>query len=142
MQLVSESVCALVFRRQSGRIEFLLLHRTPARGGFWQSVSGRMESGERAEPAARREVTEETGLKPLRVIYLEKVNVFYNVALEAIHFEPCFGVEVAGGEPALSGEHDAYCWSDGDEAERRIPYAGVREALRELRQVLARTECH
>lgn len=137
---MSESVCALVFRRRSGRVEFLLLHRIPARGGFWQSVSGRIESGERAEPAVRREVMEETGFDPLRVIHLEKVNVFYNVALEAIHFEPCLGVEVAGGEPVLSAEHDAYCWSEGDEAERLIPYTGVREALRELREVLARVE--
>jgi len=53
-------------------------------------------------------------MDPVRVICLEKVNVFYNVALEAIHFEPCFGVEVAVGEPVLSNEHDAHRWVDGD----------------------------
>jgi len=98
----------------AGAGEYLLLHRAPARGGFWQSVSGRIEPGEKADAAARREVKEETAPDPVRVICLEKVNVFYNVALEAIHFEPCFGVEVAVGEPVLSNEHDAHRWVDGD----------------------------
>ena len=133
MQVVSESVCVFVFRRRGARVEYLLLHRTPGRGGFWQSVSGRMEAGERAGAAAQREVREETALDPVRLITLEKVNVFYNAALEAIHLEPCFGAEVtSGAEPKLSAEHEAYRWSDAEEAERLLPFAGVREAFREL----------
>jgi 8-oxo-dGTP pyrophosphatase MutT (NUDIX family) len=87
MQLVSESVCVVVFRRRSRHVEFLLLHRTPERGGFRQSVSGRLESGERAEDVARREV-KETGFDPVSGMDLERANVFYNVALEVLQFEP------------------------------------------------------
>ena len=41
--------------------EFLVMERLrPA--GFWQSVTGSLEWGERADDAARREVIEETGI--------------------------------------------------------------------------------
>jgi lipoyl(octanoyl) transferase len=39
----------------------LLLRRHPERGEFWQPVTGRVEAGETAEEAARRELAEETG---------------------------------------------------------------------------------
>ncbi len=142
MRLSSESVCVFLFRRHQGTVEFLMLRRAPARGAFWQSVSGRIEDGETAERAARREAAEETGLEPLRVIVLEKVNVFYNQALEAIQFEPCFGIEVAA-EPqklSLSPEHDECRWSNYHEAQRLIPFQGVRDALRELWEKLRGAE--
>jgi len=41
--------------------EFLLLERRRP-PGFWQSVTGSLEWGERADDAARREVIEETGI--------------------------------------------------------------------------------
>ena len=41
--------------------EFLIMERSrPA--GFWQSVTGSLEWGERADEAARRELIEETGI--------------------------------------------------------------------------------
>jgi 8-oxo-dGTP pyrophosphatase MutT (NUDIX family) len=41
----------------------LLLKRTPRRGGFWQGVSGRVETFDASlEAAALREIREETGL--------------------------------------------------------------------------------
>jgi dATP pyrophosphohydrolase len=41
--------------------EFLLLERRKP-PGFWQSVTGSLEWGETADHAARRELTEETGI--------------------------------------------------------------------------------
>jgi lipoyl(octanoyl) transferase len=136
--VISESVCVQVFRRKQGQIEYLMLRRSPKRGGFWQSVSGRVKKKETAESAARREVREETGLDPRSVILLEKVNVFFNVEDESMHLEPCFGAEVPDNEVVLSREHETKSWTDFDEAMRRTPFPGVRDALTELHGRLVR----
>lgn len=54
----AESVLVVVHDRD-GRV--LLLERRD-RPGFWQSVTGSLEAGERPAQAARRELFEETGL--------------------------------------------------------------------------------
>lgn len=130
-------MCAFVFRRGAKGIEYLMLRRVPARGGFWQSVSGHVKRGEGAEEAAGREVREETGLEPTTTILLEKVNVFFKPGDETVYFEPCFGVEAPGTEPVLSHEHDAHRWAAFPDAMSLIPFRGVREALEELHRQLA-----
>lgn len=45
------------------RFEILLLLLTPERGGFWQPVTGGVDSDESYEEGAIREATEETGLR-------------------------------------------------------------------------------
>lgn len=130
--MISESVCVQVFRRKREQVEYLMLRRSPKRGGFWQSVSGRVKKQETAKSAARREVREETGLDPRSVILLEKVNVFFNVEDESMHLEPCFGAEVLDNEVVLSREHDAMSWTDFEGAMRLTPFPGVRDALTEL----------
>lgn len=55
-------VVVYVMRRRKEDVQFLLLLRTPDRGGFWQTVSGGLERGETAWQTALREVHEETGL--------------------------------------------------------------------------------
>ena len=137
MRVRSESVCAFVFRGAAPGVRYLMLRRAAARGGFWQSVSGHVKREEGAEGAARREVREETGFEPRAVIPLEKVNVFFEPDDDAVYLEPCFGVEVTGDEPALSHEHDGYCWATIADALRLVPFAGVRDALAELDRRLA-----
>lgn len=121
-----------MFRRTAEGIRYLLLRRVPERGGFWQSVSGHVHEGETAEEGARREVREETGLEPLSVILVEKVNVFFKPGEEIVYLEPCFGVEVSDGEATLSREHDGQRWVDLAGALDLIPFAGLREAFEEL----------
>ena len=48
----------------AGTDEVLLLRRIPARGGFWQILTGRRELNEPALQAAARELYEETGFSP------------------------------------------------------------------------------
>jgi dihydroneopterin triphosphate diphosphatase len=55
--------------------EFLLLERRrPLK--FWQSVTGSMEWGERADVAARREVLEETGIRQGALVNLQWTQVY------------------------------------------------------------------
>lgn len=141
MDIVADSVSAFVFRRERSGLSFLLMKRTPDRGGFWQSVSGRTKRKETAEAAAARETREETGLKVLRVVYIDYLNAYYESP--RVHLEPCFGVEVGAGEVRLSREHTEYRWLHAEAAVRRLRWAGNREALRVLIGELrgARRQC-
>jgi dATP pyrophosphohydrolase len=68
--------------------EFLLLERRRP-PGFWQSVTGSLEWGERADDAARREVIEETGITEGFLRNLQWTQVY--------EFLPAFGKKYAPG---------------------------------------------
>jgi len=59
-------VDAYVFRKIEGDIRFLILKRAETKiyEHLWQGVAGKIEPGESAPEAAKRELMEETGLTP------------------------------------------------------------------------------
>lgn len=126
---------------------YLMLHRTPQRGGFWQGVSGGVEWGEElADAAARREQGEETGLSPRQ---LHRVDCSYTFPMQAewreIYppgttevVEHVFLAVVEGAEPTLSpGEHDAWRWCTFEEALALLAWPENVVALRCCEQVVA-----
>jgi lipoyl(octanoyl) transferase len=116
----------------------LLLRRSPDRGGFWQQVTGRIEPGEEAAAAARRELREETGAD-LPVTPLGYVHGFALSPTLAGRVGPGLrtGQETAfaaslpeGFEPRLSDEHCEWGWFSRQDAEALLPWAGLRRAVR------------
>ena len=130
MKVVANTVAALVCRRERRGWRFLLLLRAPSRGGYWQSVSGKVRRKERAETAAVRETVEETGLRVKRVLDIDFVQAYY--ADRRVHLEPSFGVEVKEGEVKLSDEHVDWRWLTGPQALRLLRWPGNRAALARL----------
>ena len=61
MARVAREVAVHLFRRTPDGVQFLMLHRQPERGGFWQGVTGAPMPGESDAEAAIRETREETG---------------------------------------------------------------------------------
>lgn len=61
MTRVARDVSVQLFRRTPEGVRFLMLHRCPGRGGFWQGVTGAPLPGESDIEAAIRETHEETG---------------------------------------------------------------------------------
>jgi lipoyl(octanoyl) transferase len=119
-----------------GRI--LILRRSPARGGFWQQVTGRIERGEAPEAAARRELREETGAD-VPVVSLDYRHAFaldpemnrVRVGQLAIVEETAFAARLPPGfEPALSDEHAEHAWATPEEALARLRFAGLRRAVK------------
>jgi lipoyl(octanoyl) transferase len=112
--------------------DVLLLRRTAARGGFWQPVTGRVEPGETPAQAALRELREETGATA-DVSALGYSNAFAlgdAVPPQLIH-ETAFSAYWPGGEIRLDRvEHDDFAWLPAPEAVKRLPFAGLRAAVR------------
>lgn len=127
--------------------QYLMLHRIPQRGGFWQGVSGGVEWGEELADAARRELFEETGFSPQQ---LQRVDCRYTFAMQdewRASYAPgtdeitehVFLAVVGGAEPTLSpDEHDAWRWCTFDEALALLAWPENVAALQCCQKVVAR----
>jgi 8-oxo-dGTP pyrophosphatase MutT (NUDIX family) len=128
-----------VFRRRRGKVEFLLLRRSPSRSlaGVWQPVTGGIERGESVLAAAAREVLEETGMRPLRWWALEHMTVYYEPGRDRVSAVPTFAAEVAFTDTVhLSHEHDRYAFASPAQAARRVLWWTQRRSLRALHEEL------
>jgi len=137
-QRTKNQVEAIIFKKlSSGDLSFLMLKRTPQRGGFWQPVTGNVEEGETFEAAALREVEEELGIT--NVVQLVDTEYSYEFTDNGFdQFERIFGVQVSPNqEIALSSEHTEYHWATKEEAlDIYLKYPGNKEGLRRLHQKL------
>ena len=133
-QPIRECVEGYVYAR--GPRRYLLLHRSARKGGFWQSVSGKVEPRDRSyADAVRREVAEETGFSdPIRVTDLEWTYLFPggDGLPWRLH---AFAVEVPrASPPQLTSEHTEFQWLPYPRAVARLYWPDNREALRRLEQ--------
>lgn len=125
----------------AGGLEYAVFQR--ADSGGWQGVAGGVEAGETPLRAARRELAEETGLRPARRwIRLDAqasvpARIFrdwprWGLKVYVVR-ELAFGAEVAPTETVrLSDEHRAVEWLAYSEARDRLTWDSNRTALWEL----------
>ncbi len=125
-------------RTAAGDTEYLLLRRAAEEKLYpllWQMVTGRIEAGEAAIEAAKREIREETGIRAAEVAVVPYVASFYFPPDDSIHHVPVFAVEVPEDtEIQISSEHSAFEWLDYAHAWQRLTFPGHREGLRILRE--------
>lgn len=128
-----------VLRGASATLECLALRRAPTGRcpGSWEAVHGHIEGAERPAEAAIRELSEETGLTPLKLYNLSRVESFYQHGLDEVALVPVFAAFVADGAAVrLSDEHDAAEWLRPDEARRRYAWPRERRAVDDVVQML------
>lgn len=128
-----------VLRRAGSALECLTLRRGPGGRcpGSWEAVHGHIEPGERPADAARRELAEETGLAPLRLYNLSRVELFYQHAEDEVALVPVFVAFVPNdADVRLSAEHDRAEWLPPAEAGRRFVWPRERRALEDAVSLL------
>lgn len=112
--------------------------------GAWEMVHGRIEAGESAEDAARREVMEETGF-PVERLYYVTVNPFFMPVNRSVQLAMVFvavlplAVAADGSSDLsvrLSEEHDMARWLNASEAMMTLAWPSEHEAIRQAMWIL------
>ena len=124
-------VDAYVYRKIEGDIRFLILKRAETKiyEHLWQGVAGKIEPGESAPEAAKRELMEETGLTPKLMFVADHVSRFYEAHGDRINLVPVFGIEVDSDIVTLSDEHCEFKWVTLEEALEHLVWRGQKQGI-------------
>jgi 8-oxo-dGTP pyrophosphatase MutT (NUDIX family) len=135
--LQETSAGGVVYRLEAGAPLFLLIRDSYQNWGF---PKGHLESGERAEDAAVREVREETGLPEVALRgELTTIDWYFRFRGRLIH-KIChfYLMETAHAETSPQGAEGitACQWVDYDAASSAISYANARLVLRRAQEMI------
>ena len=123
---------ALALRRRAGT-------RCP---GSWEMVHGNVMDGESLPDAAVRELFEETGLKPARLLSVT-MHPFYLVPKASVQLAALFAAVVAPDASVVRGEeHDKHAWLTVSQARRRYAWPHERRHLDDAYALLRTPELH
>jgi dATP pyrophosphohydrolase len=128
-----------VLRLKGASLECLALRRRLGGRcpGSWESVHGHIEAAEQPATAAARELEEETGLTPLRLYNLSRVELFYQHRNDEVALVPVFAAFVdAGARVRLGSEHDGFEWLTPAAARLRFAWPRERRALDDIETLL------
>ncbi len=128
-----------VLRGEGATLECLVLRRAAGGRcpGSWETVHGHIEAGERPAEAAAREIQEETGLIPLRLYNVSRVEQFYQHRTDEVALVPVFAAFVTHQSPVRLGpEHDRFEWLAVPDARARFAWPRERRALDDIVSLL------
>lgn len=104
--------------------------------GSWEMIHGRVEPGESLPDAAKRELFEETGLKPERLLSVT-MHQFYLVPQDKVALAAVFAAVVAPDAAVLLGEeHTRHAWLTTSQARRRYAWPHEARVLDDARKLL------
>jgi dATP pyrophosphohydrolase len=131
-------VDAYVFRKTRDGLLFLILKRAETKiyEHLWQGVAGKIEAGETAPEAAKRELMEETGLAPKTMFVADHVSRFYEAHGDRINLVPGFGIEVDSDIVTLSDEHCEFKWVTLEEALEHLVWRGQKQGIQVVSEMV------
>lgn len=124
-----------VLRGAESALECLVLRRAVGGRcpGSWETVHGHIEAGERPAEAAARELDEETGLVPVRLYNVSRVESFYQHRIDEVALVPVFAAfATLDASVRLGLEHDRFEWLTPAAAESRFAWPRERRALEDI----------
>lgn len=132
------SAGGVVYRLQEGGALFLLIKDSYQNWGF---PKGHLETGERAEDAALREVREETGIDDLALRgRIETIDWYFRFRGQLIH-KVCHFYLMETGQATTNPQHaegiTACRWVSYDDARAAISYANARKVLGRANEMIA-----
>jgi 8-oxo-dGTP pyrophosphatase MutT (NUDIX family) len=120
--------------------EYLLLHRIPSGGDYWQAISGGVEDDEEYFTTARRELKEETGFEPLELQLIDYSYTFpvedsmrklYEQKVDLITEIVFLAIVKAGKDPTITPvEHDDFKWCRFEEAVENLYWPGNKKSIK------------
>ena len=132
------SAGGVVYRLHEGSALFLLIRDSYQNWGF---PKGHLESGERAEDAALREVREETGIDDLALRgRIETIDWYFRFRGQLIH-KVCHFYLMETSQATTNPQHaegiTACRWVAYDDARSAISYANARKVLGRAYEMIA-----
>ncbi len=124
-----------VLRGEEAALQCLVLRRASGGRcpGSWETVHGHIEADERPAEAAARELEEETGLIPVRLYNVSRVESFYQHRIDEVALVPVFAAFVTHQTAVRIGpEHDRFEWLSPAEAGSRFAWPRERRALEDI----------
>ncbi|MFH1462689.1 MAG: NUDIX domain-containing protein [bacterium] len=144
---VEKSAGTLIFRKEEGKIYYLLLHYPPsskAKKDYWDFAKGHIEKGESEIETAGREVFEETGLKNPVFLenFKEKNEYFFKFQGKTVFKTVVFYLaETKVEEVKLSHEHIDFKWLAFEKALNQLTFANSKEILKKANGFLLKRKC-
>lgn len=134
---------AFVLRHHNSTIELLLLKRslkckfTP---NVFQILYGHAHKWEALHQTIVRELKEETGLVPIRLINLNETMIFYDHGSESINIVPVFVIFVdEEAKVVIDGkENTDFLWVEASSARSMLPFTAQRRAWDAVNEAVLR----
>jgi len=138
--MIEETSAGIVlFRKDSSKILFLLLHYP---SGHWDFVKGKMEKGESFHQTAIRETREETGITDIVFLddFEEWIEYNFQYQGELVHKKVVFYLaETKSKEVSISHEHLDYTWMDYQTAMEKTTFDNAKSILTKSKSLLNKT---
>jgi len=129
----------VLFRKEDGKILFLLLHYP---SGHWDFVKGKMEKGESPHDTAIRETREETEISDVKFLdnFEEWIQYNFQYQGELIHKKVVFFLgETKTKDVKISHEHLNFTWMDYSTAMEKTTFENAKTVLSKSYALLSKT---
>jgi 8-oxo-dGTP pyrophosphatase MutT (NUDIX family) len=129
----------VLFRREDGKILFLLLHYP---SGHWDFVKGKMEEGESPHETAIRETNEETGITDIEFLdnFEEWIQYNFQFQGELVQKKVVFFLgETKTKDVKISHEHLNFTWMDYTTAMEKTTFDNAKTVLSKSFSLLSKT---